>query len=127
MLSDRESGAETLAKLASPDNAKINRWRAWLDSPPRALITFDSRAYPKRLAETPAAPPALWGEGRERGLLRPPQLAIVGSRSPTADGRETAEQFARYLAQRGLTITSGLATGIDGASHRGAVAALGGT
>src|SRR5690349_13086774 len=60
-------------------------------------------------------------------LLAAPQLAIVGSRSPTADGKETAEQFSRYLAQRGLTITSGLATGIDGASHRGAVAAVGGT
>jgi DNA processing protein len=127
LFAGSESGTEALAKLASPDRAKIDRWRAWLDGPDRALITFGSRDYPKRLAEIPDAPLALWAEGRERLLLARPQLAIVGSRSPTADGRETAEQFARYIAQRGLTITSGLATGIDGASHRGAVAAAGGT
>src|SRR6185503_19694652 len=126
LLADSE-GAEALAKLASPDKAKIDRWRAWLQGPHRALITFGSREYPKRLAEIPDAPLALWVVGRERELLAAPQLAIVGSRSPTADGREIAEQFARYLAERGLTITSGLATGIDGASHRGAVDALGGT
>ena len=56
-----------------------------------------------------------------------PQLAIVGSRNPTIGGSDTAEQFARYLSQRGLTITSGLATGIDAASHRGALRELGGT
>ena len=127
LLAGSDSGAEALAKLAAPDKPKIDRWLAWLAGPHRALITFGSRDYPKRLAETPDAPLALWVEGRERALLARPQLAIVGSRSPTADGRETAEQFARYLAQRGLTITSGLATGIDGASHRGAVAAVGGT
>jgi len=127
LLSGHDNAAETLAKLASPDAAKLDRWRAWLDGPHRALITFGSRDYPKRLAEIPDAPLALWVEGRQRALLEQPQLAIVGSRSPTADGRDTAERFARYLAHRGLTITSGLATGIDGASHRGAVAALGGT
>ena len=127
LLKDRDFGAAALAKLESPDQPEMDRWRAWLAGPHRALITFGSREYPRRLAELPDAPLALWVEGRERVLLAAPQLAIVGSRSPTADGKETAEQFARYLAERGLTITSGLATGIDGASHRGAVAALGGT
>jgi DNA processing protein len=120
-------GSEALAKLAAPDTATIERWRTWLARPNRALVTFGSAEYPPRLAEIRDAPLALWVEGRERALLAGPQLAIVGSRSPTTDGRQTAEQFARYLAQRGLTITSGLATGIDGASHRGAVDALGGT
>jgi DNA processing protein len=120
-------GGETLAKLTAPDIATIERWRAWLARPNRALVTFGSAEYPPRLAELRDAPLALWVEGRERGLLAGPQLAIVGSRSPTTDGRQTAERFARYLAERGLTITSGLATGIDGASHRGAVGALGGT
>jgi DNA processing protein len=118
---------DALAKLAAPDIATIERWRSWLGGPDRALVTFGSAEYPPRLAELRDAPLALWVEGRERALLVAPQLAMVGSRSPTTDGRETAEQFARYLAQRGLTITSGLATGIDGASHRGAVDALGGT
>jgi DNA processing protein len=118
---------DALAKLTAPDIATIERWRSWLAGPDRALVTFGSAEYPPRLAELRDAPLALWVEGRERALLVAPQLAMVGSRSPTTDGRETAEQFARYLAQRGLTITSGLATGIDGASHRGAVDALGGT
>jgi DNA processing protein len=115
LLSEQDTGAGSFAKLASPDARTSDRWRAWLARGDRALITFGSREYPLRLAQLPDAP------------LAAPQLAIVGSRSPTTDGRQTAEQFARYLAQRGLTITSGLATGIDGASHRGAVDAVGGT
>src|SRR5215218_4249759 len=95
LLADREGGAEALAKLAAPDQAKLDRWRKWLAGADRALITFGSREYPKRLADLPDAPLALWVEGRERALLAAPQLAIVGSRSPTADGKETAEQFAR--------------------------------
>lgn len=120
-------GPEALAKLAAPDAPTIERWRAWLARPNRTLVTFGSADYPVRLAELRDAPLALWVEGPDVGLLKAPQLAIVGSRSPTTDGSRTAEQFARYLAERGLAITSGLATGIDGASHRGAVAALGGT
>jgi DNA processing protein len=127
VLSERDVGAEALSRLASPDAATMDRWRAWLGHPNRSLITFGSREYPARLAELPDAPLALWIEGREPALLAAPQLAIVGSRSPTTDGSRTAEEFARHLSQRGLTITSGLATGIDGASHRGAVAMLGGT
>ena len=126
-VSEQDVGADAFSKLASPDTKTAERWRAWLAGADRELITFGSPGYPLRLAQLPDAPLALWAEGRERALLAGPQLAIVGSRSPTTDGRQTAEQFARYLAQRGLTITSGLATGIDGASHRGAVGALGGT
>jgi DNA processing protein len=55
------------------------------------------------------------------GLLSKNQLAMVGSRHPTAMGVETAQQFAKQLAASGLVITSGLALGIDGASHRGAL------
>ncbi|HEY3515867.1 MAG TPA: DNA-processing protein DprA [Gammaproteobacteria bacterium] len=127
LLKDRDFGAQALAKLEAPDQHEMDRWREWLANPHRALVTFGSREYPTRLAELPDAPLALWTFGRERALLAAPQLAIVGSRSPTADGKETAEQFARYFAERGLTITSGLATGIDGASHRGALDASGGT
>jgi DNA processing protein len=90
-------------------------------------VTFGSALYPPRLAEIQTAPLALWVEGPDHALLSAPQLAMVGSRSPTTSGRETAEEFAKYLSARGLTVTSGLAAGIDGASHRGALLELGGT
>jgi len=118
---------DAVAKLKTPDADALERGRRWLAAPRRALITFGSSLFPPRLAELMDAPLGLWVEGAEPALLTAAQLAIVGSRSPTASGRETAEQFARYLAERGLTITSGLAAGIDGASHRGALAELGGT
>ncbi len=78
--------ADAVAKLDKPDNDAISRWRAWLALPNRALVTFGSPGYPPRLAEIPDAPLALWVEGAELELLSAPQLAIVGSRSPTTDG-----------------------------------------
>jgi DNA processing protein len=126
-LIERGLPVEAVAKLKSPDEPTLARWHKWLAGPDRALVTFGSVDYPARLATLADAPLALWLHGSQRALLSAPQLAIVGSRSPTADGRDTAQQFAKYLSARGLTITSGLATGIDGASHRGAVAELGGT
>jgi DNA processing protein len=126
-LLERGLPEESVRKLADPDANALARSRRWLDAPNRALVTLGSPAYPQRLAEIPTAPLALWVEGPDHALLSAPQLAIVGSRSPTTTGRETAEQFAKYLSARGLTITSGLAAGIDGASHRGALPGLGRT
>ena len=114
-------------RLKEPDRRRMDRWRRWLDRPGRTLIARDSPDYPAMLKELPDPPLALWAEGARRDLLNSPQLAMVGSRKPTANGRETALRFARYLSERGLTIVSGLATGIDGASHRGGLEGCGGT
>ena len=114
-------------RLRDPDRKRMDRWRHWLDRPGRGLITKDSSDYPAMLKELPDPPLALWIEGTRSDLLSGPQLAMVGSRKPTANGRETAQQFARYLSERGLTIVSGLATGIDGASHRGGLQGCGST
>jgi DNA processing protein len=120
--------AAEVARLQAPDLARVESARRWLGATPqRRLVTRSDTLYPPRLAELADAPLALWVEGPEPELLGAAQLAIVGSRNPTTDGRNLAEQFARYLAARGLVVTSGLAAGIDGASHRGALEELGGT
>lgn len=93
---------------------------AWLEKPDHHLLTLSDEIYPALLREIPSPPIVLFVEGDVR-LLQQPQLAMVGSRNPTPIGVETAESFARYLAEKGWIITSGLAMGIDAASHRGAL------
>jgi DNA processing protein len=122
---------ETISRLQSPDPETMAAWQAWLSHDDHDLVTFDSPRYPRSLKETGSAPTALWVRGkrarRDDGFLDSPQLAIVGSRHPTTGGIENAHAFARYLSEQGLTITSGLATGIDSASHKGALAGIGST
>lgn len=89
-----------------------------------SVIRWGDSAYPSLLQHTASAPPLLFVRGKVGALLTP-QLAIVGARNATACGTECAAGFARGLSQRGLTITSGLALGIDTAAHEGALAAGG--
>jgi DNA processing protein len=98
----------------------------WLEQEHRHFIPLNDQRYPRLLAELPDAPIALYVRGRD-SLLALPQLAMVGSRNPTPAGRENATSFAAHLARCGLTITSGLAVGIDAASHQGALDAAGET
>jgi len=115
------------AATSGPEAAAIDADVAWLTAASdRHIVPCVAPEYPALLAQAPGAPIALYVLGSLEALQRP-QLAIVGSRNPTASGRETAFEFARQLAQRGLAITSGLAEGIDGAAHRGALAAGGTT
>jgi DNA processing protein len=74
-----------------------------------------------------ADPPLLLYLLGDAALLNTPSLAIVGSRKPSAQGRDHAQQFANSLAGQGWTIVSGLAAGVDGAAHEGALAAGGHT
>jgi DNA processing protein len=106
----------------SAEAAALEADIAWLtSSPDHHLVPLTSPAYPPLLAQTGGAPVALYVRGTP-GVLQLAQLAIVGSRNPTASGRETAFEFARHLAGCGLAITSGMAEGIDAAAHRGALA-----
>lgn len=107
--------------LRRPDWAGVDADLAWRDAPDKQVFSLADPRYPRLLAELPDAPLVLYVQG-DAGLLRTPQLAIVGSRNPTALGRETAQEFGRVLAVAGLTVTSGLALGIDGAAHQGALA-----
>ncbi|AQT61010.1 DNA-processing protein DprA [Cellvibrio sp. PSBB023] len=98
---------------------------AYLDAQPSLhCLLFDDPRYPRLLREIPKPPPLLFVRGNP-DCLSLPQLAIVGSRSPSGGGNENAERFAAYLAGCGLAITSGLALGIDAAAHRGALSAGG--
>ncbi|APZ44379.1 DNA-processing protein DprA [Acidihalobacter ferrooxydans] len=96
----------------------------WAAQPNHHLIAFGTSAYPRRLAELNDAPVLLYAAG-DIDLLHHAQLAIVGSRHPTPAGRDNAYHFAKHLAHAGLGITSGLALGIDGAAHEGALDASG--
>ncbi len=107
-----------------PDSAGVEATLAWLAEPGRHLLTLLDRDYPPLLRQIPDPPLALYVLG-DRACLSSPQLAVVGSRNPTPGGRENARAFARALAGAGLTITSGLALGIDGEAHRGALDAGG--
>lgn len=98
--------------------------RAWLDTPDTSLLTWLDPDYPALLREISDPPPLLYLRG-QRQVLRHPMLAIVGSRNPTPNGSATAQAFAQHLSQTGLCIVSGLATGIDAAAHRGALAGKG--
>lgn len=99
---------------------------SWLTRPDAHLLTPADAGYPALLREIPAPPPQLFVRGNVDALSLP-QMAIVGSRSATPAGAETAHAFATHLAARGFCITSGLAEGIDAAAHRGALAARGRT
>jgi DNA processing protein len=98
--------------------------QAWLKGPCHELVAFTDPRYPASLRGLERCPIALYVAG-DAQVLNDPQLAIVGSRNPTAAGRDTAFEFAESLATCGLAITSGLAEGIDSAAHRGALAAQG--
>lgn len=99
----------------------------WLaQAPDRHAVFLDQPGYPSRLAQIADPPPALLVQG-DVLLLDGLQIAIVGSRNATPAGRDTAYELAIALAEAGLSVTSGLAEGIDAAAHRGALAGGGAT
>jgi DNA processing protein len=112
--------------LLAPDWTAVDRDMEWLSQPGNHVVHFQDAAYPALLKQIADPPPLLFVRG-DRDYLAQPQLAIVGSRNPTHTGRALAREFAAHLASFGLTITSGLASGIDGAAHQGAIEAGGTT
>lgn len=106
-----------------PDQDKLDNTLDWLNaSDHNQLLTPDCADYPQLLKEIKNPPVVLYVTGNTK-LLNQKQLAVVGSRNPTPQGRENAYEFSDYLSRTGLIITSGLALGIDGASHQGALSA----
>lgn len=110
--------------LRDPTWRKVDQDLEWLAEAGHHLLTLQDPAYPPLLREITDPPPILFVLGQP-SVLSTPQLAMVGSRNPSALGRTTAHEFAQCMAEAGFTITSGLALGIDAASHRGALAGTG--
>ncbi len=108
------------------DEAALNDTGLWLAQPGNHLITLADSEYPQALLEIADPPPFLYAKGKLT-LLNQPSIAIVGSRNASVQGEKNAEAFARDLSLQGLCIVSGMALGIDGAAHRGAMKAKGST
>lgn len=110
----------TLRQITDPDGRKLDLCHSWIAMDGHHAITLVDERYPQLLREITDPPTVLFARGKIDALSLP-QFAIVGSRNATPGGRETARRFARYLAENGFCITSGLALGIDGAAHEGAL------
>lgn len=118
--------APQVEALLHPDPEKLDRDRAWLAPEGHHILGVTDKDYPALLQQIPGPPAVLWVRG-DPGALWQPQVAMVGSRNPTAGGRDHARDFARSLAADGWCITSGLAAGIDVTAHLGALEGGGAT
>ncbi|MDD5391876.1 MAG: DNA-processing protein DprA [Thiothrix sp.] len=125
----REAGlkAEGIAAYrALPRDAAAPDWH-WLNAADQHhILVPEDPHYPALLKRIRTAPPLLFVLGNPE-LLNDPQIAMVGSRNPTQGGKENARAFAAHFAANGLTVTSGLAVGIDAHSHEAALEAGGNT
>jgi DNA processing protein len=117
---------EIVETILSPDWDQVGPDLEWLQQQNCHILTIAHPLYPALLKEISAPPPLLYVHG-DPELLSSLQLAIVGSRNPSTAGASNAYEFAHHLGAAGLTITSGLALGVDAASHRGALDAGAGT
>lgn len=97
-----------------------------LDEQNAGFLTHDCPEYPERLREIYDPPAVLWYRG-DTSLLSLPGIAVVGTRHPSPYGSGMAQMLSRELAQRGLTILSGMARGVDTEAHKGALEAKGKT
>lgn len=105
---------------------EIEANQRWLDIPGNHLLLADSPYYPEPLRAIRDYPAVLCVHGNLT-LLRSPQLAVVGSRHHSHYGERWGRYFCEVLARQGVTITSGLALGIDGVAHRSALQVEGNT
>lgn len=115
---------EQVTRLARPDSRSVSNQYAWLQQSGHHLIGWRDPDYPPLLRRISSPPLALFVDGDPAKLWHP-GIAVVGSRSPTAGGRDNARSFAHHLAASGLAVISGMAFGIDAAAHEAALAATG--
>lgn len=119
----RAAGLDEAQMRALQDDAPdaYAQSRAWLAQPGHHLLGWQDADYPPLLRRISSPPLALFVAG-DPALLWHPSVAVVGSRNPSAGGRDNAYAFAQALAASGFAVASGLAAGVDTAAHRGALA-----
>ena len=106
------------------DENSLSHIAVWLEDPNNSVVTLDDPNYPQSLLNIADPPLLLYVKGK-RELLNLPTLAVVGSRSASAQGVKNAEAFAQAASAAGLCIASGMAHGIDAAAHRGGLSGIG--
>ncbi len=120
------SPKQAQALMAMPNELAVQcvRTQQWLMHQPNthahALWTLGDARYPAALLQLNDPPLMVYVAGQTERTLGN-AVAIVGSRNPTPQGAETAEQFGHALCAAGLCVVSGLALGVDGAAHKGAL------
>lgn len=106
--------------LRAPDWTGVTADLRWHAIGAGAVVTFPDAGYPELLRQIPDPPPLLFVRGRP-ACLATLQIAVVGTRKPTPDGATQAYRIGAELAHSGVTVTSGLALGIDAQAHGGAL------
>jgi DNA processing protein len=118
-------GPQKAQALRSPPpelDSAVDRLTRWLsESPEHHLLSLDDPRYPGELLQMADPPLLLYVLGQLAVLQHPQRLAIVGSRNPTPQGEAHAREFAHALGAAGVCVVSGLALGVDGAAHTGAL------
>lgn len=117
---------DALAQPPEGIDALVERTWQWLQQPDCHLLILGDPRYPSAWQQMSDPPLLLHARGRIE-LLGRDALAVVGSRHPTPQGTDNAFQFSAALSEAGLVIVSGLAQGIDGAAHEGALSGPSGT
>ncbi|MEX8492444.1 DNA-processing protein DprA [Sphaerotilus sp.] len=123
---DGHKVCEALARPPEGHDALVTRTGQWLQQPGCHLLVLGDPVYPSTWMELADPPLVLHARGRLE-LLGIGALAVVGSRHPTPQGADNAFQFSAALSQAGMVVVSGLAQGIDGAAHEGALSGPSGT
>ena len=125
-LMDAGLSQKMASAIASFNQQHVVADLKWRDAPHHFLLTWESQDYPALLKEIHDPPIVLYAIG-DLSCLANPCLAMVGTRKPSASGRETAQRFAHDLSLHNITIVSGLALGIDAYAHTGCLEAHGKT
>jgi DNA processing protein len=115
-----------VAAVGALDEARVHHWRSVLDGLDARFVSVLDDAYPANLRMVHDHPPFLF----VRGSIEPGDdraIAVVGTRKPSEEGLRAAGRIAGALAERGITVVSGMAEGIDTAAHAGALNAGGRT